>query len=169
VFHTLQKFPGAFVSGDIGCYTLGALTPYSALHSCICMGGGVTLAEGLRRARPGMPVIGVIGDSTFIHSGITGLISAAYNKMKGVLLVLDNSTTAMTGGQEHPGSGFTLKNEPTAKLDLVKLCYACGAEIVDVISPFRHRELEALIASRLSSDTLTVIIAQAPCKLIPAR
>lgn len=169
VFHTLQKFPGAFVSGDIGCYTLGALAPYNALHSCICMGGGLTVAEGLKRARPGTPVIGVIGDSTFVHSGITGLINAAYNKSKGVLFILDNSITAMTGGQEHPGSGFTIRNEQTFKLDLVKLCYACGADIVDVVSPFKTRELEELIQSRMSTDALTVIIAQAPCKLTPAR
>ncbi|OGS37267.1 MAG: hypothetical protein A2293_05350 [Elusimicrobia bacterium RIFOXYB2_FULL_49_7] len=169
VFHTLQKFPEVFVSGDIGCYTLGALAPYGALHSCICMGGGFTVAEGVRRAKPGVPVVGIVGDSTFIHSGITGLINAVYNRIKGVFFILDNSITAMTGSQENPGSGYTLQNEPTIKLDLAKLCLACGAETVDIINPYQHHELEELIRRRLSEEKLTVIIAQYPCKLIPAR
>jgi indolepyruvate ferredoxin oxidoreductase alpha subunit len=165
VFNVLKKFD-AFVAGDIGCYTLGALPPHLSLHSCICMGGGITIPEGLKRAHPEKPVVGVVGDSTFIHSGITGLINAAYNKMKGVLLILDNSITAMTGGQEHPGTGFTLKGEPARALSLEAVCLACGADNADVVDPYKHQDLEALIRKRLSENALTVIIARAPCKLI---
>ncbi|MBL8025487.1 MAG: indolepyruvate ferredoxin oxidoreductase subunit alpha [Fibrobacteres bacterium] len=166
VYHVLKKFD-TFVSGDIGCYTLGALPPYLSVHSCICMGGGFTIAEGLKRGNlAGKKVVGVVGDSTFIHSGITGLINAAYNKSKGVLLILDNTITAMTGGQENPASGFTLKGEPAQMLDLAAICRACGADVVDVIDPTKHHDFEALLSKRLNENSLSVIIARSPCKLI---
>ncbi|MHC4291067.1 MAG: thiamine pyrophosphate-dependent enzyme, partial [Planctomycetota bacterium] len=116
-FSVLKKL-GLYVAGDIGCYTLGALPPTSALHTCICMGAGVTFNEGLRRAHPDGKIVGVVGDSTFVHSGVTGLINAAYNKAKGIIFILDNSTTAMTGGQQHPATGWTIRNEKTKLLDL---------------------------------------------------
>ena len=109
VFNVLKELQ-VTVSGDIGCYTLGVLPPFSSIHTCVCMGAGITMFEGLRRAQNNN-VVGVIGDSTFVHSGITGLINAAYNKMTGVIIVLDNSITAMTGGQPHPGVGLTLKGD----------------------------------------------------------
>ena len=165
VFNVLKKLD-VFVAGDIGCYTLGALQPHLSLHSCICMGGGFTLPEGLKRAHPEKGVVGVVGDSTFVHSGITGLINAAYNKTRGVLLILDNAITAMTGGQEHPASGFTLKGEVTKMLNLEAICRACGADNVDVVDPYKHQDFEALLRKRLAEDALTVIIARAPCKLI---
>ncbi len=166
VFHVLKKF-SVFISGDIGCYTLGALPPYLSVHSCICMGGGITIAEGLKRGNAaGKKIVGVVGDSTFVHSGITGLINAAYNRSKGVLLVLDNSITAMTGGQENPASGFTLKGEPTFSVNLATLCKECGADTVDVIDPTNHKGFEELLAKRLDEDRLSVIIAKSPCKLI---
>jgi indolepyruvate ferredoxin oxidoreductase alpha subunit len=165
-FSVLKKL-GLFVAGDIGCYTLGALPPTSALHTCICMGAGVTFNEGLRRAHPDQKIVGVVGDSTFVHSGITGLINAAYNKAKGIIFILDNSTTAMTGGQNHPGTGLTIRNEPTKLLDLKTLCQACGADHVDVIDPAGNvKELEELVEKRINQDTLSVIIAKHPCKLI---
>jgi indolepyruvate ferredoxin oxidoreductase alpha subunit len=166
VYHVLKKFD-TFVSGDIGCYTLGALPPYLSVHSCICMGGGFTIAEGLKRGNTaGKKIVGVVGDSTFIHSGITGLINAVYNKSKGVLLILDNNITAMTGGQENPASGYTLKGEPAQMVNLEAMCRACGAESVDVIDPAKHHDFEALLSTRLNEDKLSVIIARSPCKLI---
>lgn len=165
-FSVLKKLD-LFVAGDIGCYTLGALPPTSALHSCICMGAGVTFNEGLRRAHPDGKIVGVVGDSTFVHSGVTGLINAVYNKAKGIIFILDNSTTAMTGGQQHPATGWTIRNEPTHQLDLKALCLACGVDNVDVINPKGHvKELEQLVEQRLKEDALSVIIANDPCVLI---
>lgn len=165
-FSVLKKLD-LFVAGDIGCYTLGSLPPTSALHTCICMGAGVTFNEGLRKAHPNGKIVGVVGDSTFIHSGITGLINAAYNRAKGVIFVLDNSTTAMTGGQQHPGTGWTIRNEKTKALDIAQMCRACGADNVDVIDPIgKVKELEDLVKQRLDEDALSVIIVKHPCVLI---
>jgi indolepyruvate ferredoxin oxidoreductase, alpha subunit len=164
-FSVLKKL-GLFVAGDIGCYTLASLPPTSALHTCVCMGAGVTFNEGLRKARPDGRIVGVVGDSTFVHSGITGLINAVYNKSKGIVFILDNSTTAMTGGQHHPATGFTIRNEPTRKLILEDLCRSCGVENVDVIDPKDLGAFEELVKRRLDEDKLSVIIARFPCKLI---
>ncbi len=165
-FSVLKKL-GLYVAGDIGCYTLGALPPTSALHTCICMGAGVTFNEGLRRAHPDGKIVGVVGDSTFVHSGVTGLINAAYNKAKGIIFILDNSTTAMTGGQQHPATGWTIRNEKTKLLDLKRLCKACGADNVDVIKPTGNvKALEALVKQRLEEDALSVIISKEPCVLL---
>lgn len=166
---TILKRLKVTVAGDIGCYTLGATPPLSALHTCICMGAGITVHEGLRRAHPEQKIIGVIGDSTFIHSGITGLINAVYNDMKGLIIILDNSTTAMTGGQNHPGTGQTITGQNTPKLVLEEICKSCGVSNVDVITPFKFRELESLIRQRLTEDALSVIIAREPCRLIERR
>jgi indolepyruvate ferredoxin oxidoreductase alpha subunit len=168
VFWVLKKIK-AIVSGDIGCYTLGAGPPLSALYSCLCMGSGVTFHEGFRHAAPDKKIVGVIGDSTFIHSGITGLINSAYNKTKGVIIILDNRTTAMTGLQEHPGTGRTLKGEETKELNLEKLCYACGADNVDTIDPYNIKKLEEVIEKRLNEDRLSVIIAKRECMLLSKR
>ncbi len=165
-FAALKKM-NAFVAGDIGCYTLACLPPLSALHSCVCMGAGVTFHEGLRKgAAKNKKVVGVVGDSTFVHSGITGLINAAYNKVKGLIIILDNSTTAMTGGQQHPATGVTIRNEPTKKLILEDLCRACGADNVDVIDPMNVKEYTALVKRRINEDALSVIISRRPCRLI---
>ena len=165
-FSVLKKL-GLFVAGDIGCYTLGALPPTSSLHTTICMGAGVTFNEGLRLAHPDGKIVGVVGDSTFVHSGVTGLINAAYNGAKGIIFVLDNSTTAMTGGQHHPGTGWTIRNEKTKKLDIARLCKACGADNVDVIDPIgKVKDLEALVKKRIDEDALSVIIVKHPCVLI---
>ncbi|HNX90812.1 MAG TPA: indolepyruvate ferredoxin oxidoreductase subunit alpha [Candidatus Omnitrophota bacterium] len=164
VFSVLKKLK-CIVTGDIGCYTLAALPPLGALHTCVCMGGGITMFDGMKRA-VGKNVVGVIGDSTFMHSGITGLINAVYNKQKGVILILDNSTTAMTGGQPHPGTGMTIKQEPTKKLDLVQVCKACGVDNVDVADPFDVQSLETLIKTRMEGDSLSVVIARFPCRVV---
>ena len=165
-FSVLKKL-GLFVAGDIGCYTLGSLPPTSAMHTCICMGAGVTFNEGLRLAHPEGRIVGVVGDSTFVHSGITGLINAAYNKAKGIIFILDNSITAMTGGQHHAGTGRTLRNEPTKQLDLAALCKSCGADNVDVIDPVGNvKAMEDLVSRRIDEDALSVIIVKHPCVLI---
>ncbi|MBN1359956.1 MAG: hypothetical protein JW993_05160 [Sedimentisphaerales bacterium] len=164
-FAALKKMD-AYVAGDIGCYTLACLPPTSALHSCLCMGAGVTFHEGWRKGAPDRKIVGVVGDSTFVHSGITGLINAAYNKTKGVIMILDNSTTAMTGGQQHPATGLTIRNEPTKQLVLEDICRACGADNVDVIDPMNVKEFEALLRKRVSEDALSVVISRRPCRLL---
>ena len=164
-FAILKKL-GFFVAGDIGCYTLACLPPTSALHSCICMGAGVTLNEGWRKAAPNEKIVGVVGDSTFVHSGVTGLINAAYNNAKGIIFILDNSTTAMTGGQQHPATGLTIRNEPTKKLVLEDLCRACGADNVDVVDPQNHAEFERIVTKRIEQDALSVVISRHPCVLL---
>jgi len=153
------------VTGDIGCYTLGALAPLNAIQTCLCMGAGVTMFEGFRKTL-GKNTVGVIGDGTFVHSGITGLVNAAYNHTKGVLIILDNSTTAMTGTQPHPATGETVKGVPTKKLNLETLCKACGADNVDVVSAYDTAAIEKLLKTRLEEDALTVVIARTPCRLI---
>ena len=111
-------------------------------------------------------VVGVIGDSTFVHTGIPGLINLAYNKTKGLIIILDNSTTAMTGNQPHPATGVTIKGEPTKKLILEDICKVCGADNVDVIDPRKVKDLEELVKKRINEDVLSVIIARSPCALI---
>lgn len=164
VFWVLKKLK-TIVTGDIGCYTLGAMPPLSSLHSCLCMGSGITFFEGFRKAL-GKNVVGVIGDSTFVHSGIAGLINLSYNRTSGLVIILDNGTTAMTGNQPHPASGLTIKGEPTKKLILENLCLACGADNLDVIDPHHLEELEALIKKRLAEEALSVVITRSPCRLI---
>ncbi len=165
-FAALKKMD-AYVAGDIGCYTLASLPPTSALHSCLCMGAGVTWHEGWRRGAPdNKKIVGVVGDSTFVHSGVTGLINAAYNKAKGVILILDNSTTAMTGGQQHPATGLTIRNEPTRKLILEDLCRACGADNVDVVDPMDVKAFAEILEKRVNEDALSVIVSRHPCRLL---
>ncbi len=167
VFSVLKKL-GLTVTGDIGCYTLGALAPLSSLHTCLCMGSGITFFEGFKKALS-QNVVGVIGDSTFVHTGIPGLINLAYNRTKGVIIILDNGTTAMTGSQNHPATGLTVKKEPTRKLSLESICASCGADNVDVISSYKVKELEELVAKRLAEDALTVIITRATCQIVLKR
>ncbi|MCX5687977.1 MAG: thiamine pyrophosphate-dependent enzyme [Candidatus Omnitrophica bacterium] len=163
VFWVLKKIK-AVVTGDIGCYTLGALPPLGALHTCLCMGAGITFFEGMKKALH-KNVAGVIGDSTFVHTGIPGLINLAYNNTKGLIIILDNSTTAMTGNQPHPATGVTIKGESTKKLILEDICYSCGVDNVDVINPHNVKELEECIKKRINENALSVIIARAVCRL----
>ncbi len=164
VFWTLKKLK-AVVTGDIGCYTLGALPPLGSLHSCLCMGASITFFEGFQKVLD-RNVVAVIGDSTFIHSGITGLVNAAYNKAKGLVIILDNGTTAMTGSQPHPGTGKTIKGEETKRLRIEDICRAAGADSVDIINPFNTAELETLIKKRMEERALSVIIARFPCRIL---
>jgi len=163
-FMTLKKLK-TVVLGDIGCYTLGALQPLGALHTCLCMGSSVTFLEGFRRAGVNNSAA-VIGDSTFVHSGIPGLINAAYNKSKGLIIIVDNATTAMTGNQPHPATGFTAKGEPTKRLSLEDICKVSGADNVDVVNPYQLKEFEELVKKRIKEEALSVIISRFPCRLI---
>lgn len=167
VFLALQKYD-PIVTGDIGCYTLGALQPLNMLHTCICMGGSITFMEGFQKILD-RKVVAVIGDSTFIHTGISGLINAVYNGAKGVVVILDNSTTAMTGNQPHPGTGENIKGEETKQLILEDICKACGVDSVNVVNPHKTDEIDKLIEKRLKENKLAVIIARFPCVLLKKR
>lgn len=164
-FYSLRK-AGVFVTGDIGCYTLGALEPLAALHTQLCMGASIPFFEGVGKMQPGQKAVAVIGDSTFIHTGLSGLISAVYNGAKGVVVIMDNAITAMTGGQQNPATGITLQGKVTKKLSLEKICGAAGADHVDVIDPNDLEGFQQLVKSRLGQDCLSVIIARSPCKMI---
>lgn len=165
VFVALRKLK-VTVSGDIGCYTLGSLPPLAALHSTICMGASVTIFESFSRYIGHEKTVGVLGDSTFVHSGITGLINAVYNKGKGVLLILDNGTTGMTGAQPNPATGVTAKGEKTKKLDLEAICRACGADHVEVVN-LSSESIDIKLKELLPKDQLSVLIVRySLCKLI---
>ncbi|MCX8007113.1 MAG: indolepyruvate ferredoxin oxidoreductase subunit alpha [Coriobacteriia bacterium] len=165
VFWALKRL-GAIVTGDIGCYTLGAAPPLAAMDSCLCMGAGVSMAHGAALADPGRPVVGVIGDSTFAHSGITGLVHMAYNGQAGTVVVLDNRTTAMTGHQGNPVSGVTLSGEPGAALDLEALAAACGASWASTVDPFDLQGTLEALREAVAEPGLAVLIAKAPCALL---
>ncbi len=165
VFYVLKK-AGVFVAGDIGCYTLGALEPLAALHTQTCMGASIPFFEGIGKMVKDRKTVAVIGDSTFMHTGINGLISAAYNGAKGVVIIMDNAITAMTGGQQNPGTGLTLQGKSSKKLSLENICSSAGADNVDVIDPRDIEGLRKLLDLRLSQDGLFVIIARSPCKMI---
>ena len=171
VFESLRK-KDCIVAGDIGCYTLGVLQPFEAIDSCVCMGASLGVGLGLRHVLPAdqaRRVVSVIGDSTFVHSGISGLVEMVYNPPPNghVLIILDNCTTAMTGHQEHPGTGRTLEHEPTGKLVLEDLARSLGIRRVHVIEPrFGTDDFERLLTECLDSNELAVIIARRPCILI---
>lgn len=169
VFYALSKLK-VFVSGDIGCYTLGALKPLSAMDTCVCMGASIGVAHGIEKAIGEAlkgRVVAVIGDSTFIHSGITPLIDVVYNRGSSTIIILDNRTTAMTGHQENPATGKTAMGEDTVEIDLEKLCKAIGVKRVKVINPHRIDEAEKVIKEELKSGEPSVIISKAPCALLP--
>lgn len=157
------------VMGDIGCYTLGALAPLEAVDACLCMGAGIGMAHGMEKARGNdfaHKTVAVIGDSTFAHSGITGLVNIVYNKGISTVIILDNSITGMTGHQENPTTGKTLKGEATASINLVKLAEAIGIKRVTVCDPYNHKEFEKIVKEEVNTDEPSVIIAQRPCALL---
>ena len=171
VFESLRR-KDCIVAGDIGCYTLGVLQPFEAIDTCVCMGASLGVGLGLRHVLPTQQarrVVSVIGDSTFVHSGISGLVEMVYNPPSTghVLIILDNATTAMTGHQEHPGTGRTLSHEPTNRLVLEDLARAVGVRRVHVIEPRAGSgEFDRLLTECLESNELAVIIARRPCILI---
>ncbi len=167
-FYVLHKL-GVTVSGDIGCYTLGAVAPLSSVDTTICMGASVSAAHGMAKARGkefNKKLVSVIGDSTFIHSGITGLIDIVYNKGSNTVIILDNSITGMTGHQDNPTTGLTIRKEPTKQVDLVALCKAVGVDRVRVEDPFDIKGFEKAVKEELEADEPSVIIAQRPCALL---
>jgi indolepyruvate ferredoxin oxidoreductase alpha subunit len=170
VYEVLKKLD-CIVSGDIGCYTLGVLPPFEAIDTCVCMGASLGVGLGLRHVLPeneAKRVVSVIGDSTFVHSGITGLVEMIYNPPRTghVLLVLDNGTTAMTGQQEHPGTGRTMQHEPTGKLKIEEIARGLGVSQVYVVDPIADPAgFERLMRERLAANELTVVIARHTCLL----
>jgi indolepyruvate ferredoxin oxidoreductase alpha subunit len=171
VFQVIRKMD-LIVAGDIGCYTLGVLSPFEAMDTCVCMGAAITVGLGLRKVLPpeqARRVISVIGDSTFVHSGITGVVDMAYNRPPTghVVVILDNYTTAMTGRQEHPGTGRLLNHEPARKLVIEDICRAAGVDRVYVVEPRAGSdEFETRLRECLDSGETAVIVARRPCILL---
>jgi indolepyruvate ferredoxin oxidoreductase alpha subunit len=170
VFQNLRD-RGCIVSGDIGCYTLGVLPPFEAIDTCVCMGASIGVGLGLRHVLPedqARKVVSVIGDSTFVHSGLTGIAEMVYNPPATghLVLILDNGTTAMTGQQEHPGTGRTLDHQPTRQMVFEKVVEAMGVDEVFVVDPWGDTaEFERLLDHCLASGKLSVIVARRPCIL----
>ncbi len=168
VFSVLNKLK-IHAAGDIGCYTLGAVAPLGVIDTTICMGASISSLHGMEKARGKEYVknwVAVIGDSTFLHTGVNSLINLVYNKSTATVMILDNRTTGMTGHQEHAATGKTLKGEDTYAIDLAELCRAIGVPSVIEIDAFDVAGLTETVKNAVASDTLTVIIAKAPCALL---
>ncbi len=164
-----EKGSGLIITGDIGCYTLATYPPLRALDTCGCMGASIGQAQGIWQAGTDRKVVAVIGDSTFLHSGITGLINAIYNRARITVIILDNSTTAMTGHQEHPGTGVTAQGEKTAVVDIAALVRGLGIADVHVLDAFKLKELRAGVRSALNSQELNVIVVRGACSVRAGR
>ena len=167
-FYVLKKL-GLVVSGDIGCYTLGATPPLQSVDTTICMGASVSAAHGMAKAQGAefnKKLVSVIGDSTFMHSGITGLVDIVYNKGNNTVIILDNSITGMTGHQENPTTGRTIRGEATKQVDLIALCKAVGIDRVTVCDPFDIKRFEEVVKEEVNAEETSVIIAQRPCALL---
>ena len=167
-FYVLKKL-GLVVSGDIGCYTLGAVAPLQSVDTTICMGASVSAALGMAKARGeefNKKLVSVIGDSTFMHSGITGLVDIVYNKGANTVIILDNSITGMTGHQDNPTTGKTIRGEETKQVNLIALCKSIGVERVVVADPFDVKNFEKVVKEETEANEPSVIIAQRPCALL---
>ena len=164
LFYTLAKNKVTAL-GDIGCYTLGAVPPLGALDTTICMGASISGLHGFTKAGGGKAVA-VIGDSTFMHSGVTGLINAAYNESDSTVIIVDNSITGMTGHQQNPTTGFNLKGDPCTKIDLETLCKAVGIRRVRVVDPYNLEQCDTVLKEELAADEPSVIISRRPCALL---
>ena len=168
LFYTLKK-NNLTVIGDIGCYTLGATAPLRATDTTLCMGASVSGLHGFNKAGAAGKAgktIAVIGDSTFIHSGVTGLINIAYNESASTVVIMDNSTTGMTGHQQNPTTGFNLKGDPCTKIDLESLCRAVGIRRVRVIDPYNLEECDKAVKEEVNCGEPSVIISRRPCALL---
>ena len=167
LYYALKKL-NVTVSGDIGCYTLGALAPLGMMDTCICMGASVSALHGRNKAdeQNAKKSVAVIGDSTFIHSGVTGLINIAYNQSNSTVIILDNSITGMTGHQDNPTTGKTIKGDPTTAVSLEMLAKAVGIDRVRVIDPYNIAECEQVIREEVEADAPSVIISRRPCALL---
>ena len=175
IFYTLNKLK-CTVLGDIGCYTLGAVAPLSAMEMTLCMGASVSALHGFNKANsvahsvhnnpPTHPPVAVIGDSTFMHSGMTGLANIAYNQSRSVVIILDNSITGMTGHQQNPTTGLNIHGDPAGKIDLEALCRAMGFSRVRVVDPYNLKECEDALREELAAGESSVIISRRPCALL---
>jgi indolepyruvate ferredoxin oxidoreductase alpha subunit len=168
VFKELSRLR-AIVTGDIGCYTLGALPPLSGMDTTLCMGASVSMAHGFELAMAGTehrPIVGVIGDSTFAHSGLTSLLGTAYNDGAGTICILDNRTTAMTGQQGNPCNGITLQHRPSRELNIERVVRALGIDDVRTVNPHDVEAVRTTLKSAVSNDDLTVIVFRSPCVLL---
>lgn len=168
VFYMLNRLK-AYVTGDIGCYTLGFMPPLSAMETCVCMGASIGNATGAVKVVPAAErkqVVAVIGDSTFLHSGVTGLMDMVYSNAPATVIILDNRITAMTGRQDNPASGYTLMNEPAHRVDLVQLCQSLGVRHVRVINPFDLEETGRALQEEMERPEPSVLITDKPCILV---
>ncbi len=167
LFYVLGKMK-LTVSGDIGCYTLGSAPPLGAMDTTLDMGASIGMLHGRNTVRPdeAAHAVAVIGDSTFIHSGITGLVNAVYNRSASTVIIADNSITGMTGHQQNPTTGVTLKGDVTAAVDLTALCHAVGVKRVRVCDPYDIAELEQILREELAAPEVSVVIARRPCALL---
>lgn len=170
LFYGLSKMKDVFISGDIGCYTLGFLPPLSAMDACVCMGASITMAHGMSKAlgKEGEgKVVAVLGDSTFMHSGLTGLLNLVYNNSYATVIILDNRTTAMTGHQDNPASGRNIRGEAAPQLNLEALCQALGVKRVTVVNPHDVEVTRKVLGEEIAIPEPSVIISRAPCVLLP--
>jgi len=168
LFYTLSR-KKIRAMGDIGCYTLSVLPPLQAMDTCICMGASIGAAHGFNKACHGSdtpPVVGVIGDSTFLHSGMTGLLDVAYNQGNSTIIILDNRTTAMTGFQHHPGTGYTLQGKETRAIDLKALAESFGISRVHEVDPYDLKQLSQVIDREVKASEPSLIISRRPCVLL---
>ena len=168
LFYTLNKNK-CTVMGDIGCYTLGAVAPLAAMDMTLCMGGSISGLHGFNKARGAESehkTVAVIGDSTFMHSGMTGLANIAYNQSNSTVIILDNSITGMTGHQQNPTTGYNIKGDPAGKIDLEALCRAMGFRRVRVVDPYDLKECDTAVKEELAADEPSVIISRRPCVLL---
>ena len=166
LFYTLKKNK-LTVMGDIGCYTLGAVAPLAAMDATICMGASISGLHGfLKSGGDSKNTVAVIGDSTFMHSGMTGLVNVAYNESNATVIILDNSITGMTGHQHNPTTGYNLKGDPATKIDLETLCHAIGIRRVRVVDPYNLAECNQAVQEELAADEPSVIISRRPCALL---
>ncbi|MDO5703133.1 MAG: thiamine pyrophosphate-dependent enzyme, partial [Lachnospiraceae bacterium] len=168
LFYTLKKLR-AIVLGDIGCYTLGAVAPLSTIETTLCMGASVSSIHGFNKALGAdaeKKTVAVIGDSTFMHSGMTGLANIAYNGSNSTVVILDNSITGMTGHQQNPTTGFNIKGDPAGKIDLEALCRSMGFSRVRVVDPYDLAQCESVLREEKAADEPSVVISRRPCALL---
>lgn len=168
LFYTLSKNK-CTVLGDIGCYTLGAVAPLAAMDMTLCMGASISAVHGFNKAagkESEGKTVAVIGDSTFMHSGMTGLANVAYNQSNSTVIILDNSITGMTGHQQNPTTGYNIKGEPAGKIDLEALCKAIGFNRVSVVDPYNLDECDRVLKEELAAEEPSVIISRRPCALL---
>ncbi len=164
IFYALGKFD-VVVTGDIGCYSLGVFPPLKRIDTILCMGAGISMAHGMQKAGEPRKVVGMVGDSTFFHSGITGLLDIAYNRGASTIIVVDNRTTAMTGHQEHPGTGRTIAGEQTIAATVEDFGRACGIKNIATVDPYDLKATIATLRTAIESDEAWLVVSRAPCPL----